>query len=571
MDQLKAMLPAIKQHSFWGMCIGILAVSLASWWMSTGALKTEKDAKLNAIKGSFGGVEQIRSKEPKHPNDSVTKGMDVLLARFSQDVAAGWQAQYDHQATVLVWPASFNQEFHDAVNKLRPIEAIPVTSSGQIEIKHDLPAPLRQQYRNYIEFDLPKLATTIGTEWIAKTQASSGGDGALGGPPGFGGAGGAPPGFGDGPGRPTEAVDNSIVLWSPGSQQEIMKTHFAFTGRTELPTTLEVLYAQEDLWVLQNLMDIIKSANGDAESRHDAVIKELHFVRVGRSAWGLAGAVSVVGQAGGQSGTEGIGGMPAMTAPPSGGAPSAVGPPPGMGAGNSPPGVAAMPSPGAEGNSGAPSTDLADGRYVDEQYQALRAARLRGSLTSRDPKDALLAVAKRMPVRMRFKLDQRRLHRVLAECGNSRLPVEIRQVRINRPPAASAGGGGGGDFGDSAPPGMNMPSTGTAPPGLGAFGGADGAAGMFGGGGRPGAGSAIADASVDPNLVDVEVYGIVYIYNPVNKSQLGLTEAPTTALTPPAMVPTRPTTTSPTPPATTPPATAGATAPAAIIPTVTGL
>ena len=41
-------------------------------------------------------------------------------------------------------------------------------------------------------------------------------------------------------------------------------------------------------------------------------------------------------------------------------------------------------------------TDLADGRYVDEQYQPLRAARLRSSLASRDPNDALLAVAKRM-------------------------------------------------------------------------------------------------------------------------------------------------------------------------------
>ena len=39
------------------------------------------------------------------------------------------------------------------------------------------------------------------------------------------------------------------------------------------------------------------------------------------------------------------------------------------------------------------------------------------------------------------------------------------------------------------------------------------------------------DASVDPNLVDVELYGIVYIYNPVNKAQLGL-DAP--AVAPPA-------------------------------------
>jgi hypothetical protein len=584
MDQLKAMLPAIKQHSFWGMCIGILAVSAASWWMSTGALKSEKEAKLSAIKGSFSNVEQIRNQQPKHPNESTSKGMDVLLARFSKEVAEGWQIQYDHQATVLVWPPSFNQEFHDAVNKLRPIEAIPVTSPGQIDIKYELRAPLRTQYRNFIDRDLPILATTIGTTWMATSASiSNDGFGPGGGPPGFGGGpGGAA--FGDGAAR--AEVDNSIVLWSPSSQQEIMKTHFGFTAKADLPTTLEVLYAQEDLWVLQSIMDTIKSANADAETRHDAVIKELHFVRVGRSALGLAGKISVVGQTGSQGGPEGMGGgMPGGPGGPPGASPPGMSgsPPPGAGAGGStPPGVVAggggsgpvAPTPGAEGTSAAASTDLADGRYVDEQYKPLPAARLRASLTSRDPKDALLAVAKRMPVRMRFKLDQRRLHRVLAECGNSRLPIEIRQVRINRPPAAASGGGGmadgmgsmadmGGGPGGSAPPGGNF----GGPPG--AFGGgppgAEGMGGMFAGGPRQGAGS-IGDASVDPNLVEVEVYGIVYIYNPVNKSQLGLAEATTTAMSPPAPSATPASAT--TPPAGTPPATTGAAAPAAIIPAV---
>ena len=35
-------------------------------------------------------------------------------------------------------------------------------------------------------------------------------------------------------------------------------------------------------------------------------------------------------------------------------------------------------------------------------------------------------------------------------------------------------------------------------------------------------GSVTQDAQVDPNLIDVELYGIVYIYNPVNKAQLSV-------------------------------------------------
>ena len=194
------MLPAIKQHSFWGMCIGILVVSAASWWMSTGALKSQESSRKAAIESSFGGVAQIKTQQPEHPNESTSKGMQALLERFSQQVAEGWKMQYDHQATVLVWPASFDQEFHDAVNNLRPIEAIPVTPAGQIEIKHDLPIDLRQQYRNYIEEDLPVLATTIGTKWLA-TNSGLGSDGGEGfsGAPGIGGAAGSPPGYAGAP------------------------------------------------------------------------------------------------------------------------------------------------------------------------------------------------------------------------------------------------------------------------------------------------------------------------------------------------------------------------------------
>jgi hypothetical protein len=152
-----------------------------------------------------------------------------------------------------------------------------------------------------------------------------------------------------------------------------------------------------------------------------------------------------------------------------------------------------------------------------------------------------------MPVRIRVKVDQRRLHRVLAECGNSRLPIEIRQVRINRPPAASNDTGGGmGDMGGA------MAGGSFGPPGV--MGGEDmgGMGGMFGGAGRPGRVAAVGDASVDPNLIDIELYGIVLIYNPVNRSQLGLPYAPVTAMAPgvPA-VPITPTTAPATPPATT--------------------
>jgi hypothetical protein len=88
------------------------------------------------------------------------------------------------------------------------------------------------------------------------------------------------------------------------------------------------------------------------------------------------------------------------------------------------------------------------------------------------------------------------------------------------PSPGGFGGGGMGGAGGGYMPGGTSDS--------GSYGG-----GGFGGSGKQGmiAGSVTQDAQVDPNLIDVELYGIVYIYNPVNRGQL---EAPADGAAPPA-------------------------------------
>jgi hypothetical protein len=65
---------------------------------------------------------------------------------------------------------------------------------------------------------------------------------------------------------------------------------------------------------------------------------------------------------------------------------------------------------------------------------------------------------------------------------------------------------------------------------------------MPGDGGYGGVGSGTRsvtqDASIDPNLVEVELYGIVYIYNPANKKQLGLENPPEVPVSTDGTVPT---------------------------------
>jgi hypothetical protein len=629
MDKLKEQLAVVSKYSFWIMCGGILLVCLGSWWVATAKLAQQQKTQLEAIKTNFTAMESLRGSNPKHPNAATAEGMAQLLRTYSVEVMRGWQLQYDQQATVLVWPASFDDVFRERVDKLRPIEIVPPPPTP---IDKDLPIRERQLYRDFIADEIPTLAKTIGAEWRAVATATAGdgfggsGSGLGGGASGYGSSGFGAPGMGPGglgsagPGMmPTDGSnpaamldDKSIVMWNTANQQELLGTHFSFITREEPPSTLDVLYAQEDLWILQNIMDIIRAANRDvdgkdATARHEATVKMIDFVRIGRSAMGLAGRISPVGaaaNAGGMDGGSGMGSMGmgsgdaasmmasgSMGAPEGGGTstmmPMLGGSPDSMGSGMGMGGVGAI------------STDPAFGRYVDEKYQPLDPAKLRSALTSKSPADALLAVAKRMPVRMRFTIDQRRLNRLLAECGNSRLPVEVRQVRVNREPAAAGGAGGsydgmgGGSSSMMSGGGMSMPGMGGfgGSGGMGAMGSPDGGSmmpsggmssypggmpGMGGIGGMGGPGSASrpvggdnSTAAVDQNLIVVELYGIVYVYNPVNKSQLGLEDTTTTAAAPVA----EPATVTPTTPVSSPapgeaPTATGTVPPAAIVPPV---
>jgi hypothetical protein len=646
MDKFKEQMAVVQKHAFWVVCAIVLVMSVVSWYMATSRISQDYTRFKGEIETKYKTLSSIPE---KHPNDSTLKGMDELNLKVAADVAEAWDLLEKKQVSLLLWPKRFDQEFHAAVQGLRPPEL--KVAGG---LKEELSADNRTLYRDYIIEVLPGLATMIRSKWLASARgASAAGAGGMmpGMPGGFGDAGGAAfPGIG-GAGFPggaggiggagqadAEDLKDVVVTWKDSNQRELQQIHFGFAASDANPTTLQVLYAQEDLWLLEAIMRIIAATNKEAIHRHEAAIRHIEYVRIGRSALGVAGKVSAVGSRGGVGGgiVDGGGMMPGGMMP--GGMSDAGGvPSPGVAtAGGETPGGAdaggGVPVPGDAGgavpggmvpggvmpggmmpggaNLGAAVArgDFASNRYVDRDYKPLARDRLvaamKGSPT--DPKDLLLAVAKRVPVRLNFRMDQRRLSNLLANCANSPIPIEVKQVRINRSGTGGIGGGGMDDGSGMMPGGMSpggmmpggiMPgdaggdaggvplpgeeSGGAALPG--AFGGFGGAApggiqpGGFGGaapgGMQPGglapggkARSEIADSRIDPNEISVEIYGIIYLYNPVNRELLGL---PAEVPSPPAVEPTT-TPTSTTPPATPPANTGAASVPASAAP-VTGL
>lgn len=534
MDQLKQFMRILIQHRFWVLSGVISLVAVGIWFMSTAALEEEFNMQKGKIEGQYTKVNQVLG-VVNHPNDFSHKRMDEINSATRDRVYQAWTAQWERQLAVLTWPPELEADFESEVTKLRPAEAIAYPTPPEKEIG----VQYRIRYRDYIQTVLPKLAKIIDSNWDAKAGA---GGGAMGGS-GLGGFGGAPGGTvpgGDGaagaglltPGGGSQGPvePTHVVEWNARNQSAIAAKYDWSSRPENKPWTLEILYAQEDLWIYSSLMNVIARTNDGADARYKATIKQITSIDLGVEAQ-LGGAVQRSG--GAASGGTPAGGMPMMGAPgmgasspPGMGAMGAPGGPPMGPMGSSPmgpmggpamggPGMGG-PAMGGPGMGGQTSLDPLDNRYVDINLQPLKAGTIRDALKSRDPKGALLSVIKRMPVRLQLVVDIRRLNRLLAECGNSDLPLEIRQVRINRQ-GASASSISGVDMGAGG--NLSGPPGGVG--GVGGVGGmSDAGGGMLMPGGRGRVGGA-AGGDDDSYETKIEIFGLVYLFNPVNEATLG--------------------------------------------------
>jgi len=515
-----------KKYFFW-IVSGIVTLTVAIlWFMAVGQLDEQRTQQTNNINSHFSDMDSVKSvNESNHPNSDFTKGMEEIMTQVKFDIHKTWEAKYNTQKTAFNWPTGQGELSQITANSFIPLTPIELkVEAGGIINPNDADNPrevnriARTNYADFVKGYMPILASRIDAAW-GEPQLKDDGFGGAGG-------GGAPAGFGDDPaggdageGAPVvqDVTPSHMVVWEDNNQKAL-DARFTFT---ETPTTLQILYTQEDLWVLQQWLTIIEDLNKEAEAAYNAKVTDIIGIDlakngdiIGPSGVELAkdailsGGKVVAGDAGGDGGMGGMGNMMQQmgTMSPEGGESSG-------GSGNK----------GGKDENGklVASEDPGDLRYVDDKYQPLQVVELRQALDpdSKNPKPEL-AIAKRYPTRIRLKLDMRYLSQFLAACGNAELSIEVLQVRIGGESGINKGGGDAGGAG-----GMEGGS-GMAGGMGGDMGGMDGGGmgGAMGGmmGGMEGGGGAVVKAAEHPYHQEVEIYGIVNIYNPPNPLALGI-------------------------------------------------
>ena len=483
MEKFRAFLEVLKKFHFWVLCGLILLVSFVSWFLATGELAKQFVTRKGQIENQRGVAVRIVMNS-EHPSAKYIQQIrDLESGPLTKQVVDASTLLYREQLNHNVLPKLFandkeQEEFKKAFEEIRaPMEDIEKLPPSQQLVDF-----YRSRYRNHIVEDFPKHFDLIERRTVVEDKDVPAANG-----------------------QPTQKTIG-IVDWVNADQK--LKSVVARLPNN--PTTLDIMIAQEDLWVYQTLLKVIRNTNnvGSDQDHYQkpanhkvARIKQILAMDIGKDAvqsWTQCERVlfNLPAEAGG-TGAESHGASPTPT-------------------------------------SGAPSDRNSPlvGRYVDDKGKPLS-----------DPSRQPYGEFRMMPINLKVIIEQKEIPRLLAECANSAMRIDVRAVRILveepspvdliAPDSSSAGGETGTTVTN---PAMHI--------------------GM--GGGDPGGGKEFVykEESFDPvyQPVPVEVQGVIYIYNPPHVQNPGETAGDKGGQAAPA-TPKVGTPTAPTAPATSSPPT----------------
>jgi hypothetical protein len=516
MDQVKQVLKFLSRHGFWFICgivtlAAVIATLMGTRSMNAARVKYEKEidadvAKLNRVLDTR--AETTGDVAKVHPNQKTIDGMAEQIKLASDEATKAWELRYQQQSPAFVWPEDIlgpatrafrvqppPERLLPTGRPVKPGETAALASSDDSTAEEitDITSQELQIFADVIHKRMPQIADVIGAKWSFGESVEKAADeteeetGEFGGGGGLRGRGGAKKGDA---GADGVKIEKEVVRWR---QQDQARWNYLVTEFKEIsrlpsnrPTLPMALYIQQDLWLLEALFNVIKAVNKGADAMDNAAVQQLDHVFFGKDALGLSGEITppnprILKEAIDQGNRKEI--PPPKSSPP-------------------------QPTATSKYVYKANSRDFLDGRYVDGRFQPLVAKDVRAAFNADQVSvSPELIVAKRIPFRVGVIMDERKIPEFLAACANSAFRFEVRQIRINRHLAGQMAGidgreAAGGDSSASE-----------------ATGGAAGG-GRFG---RIGSEDEAIIANRTNYNVRVEFYGIVKLYNPVNRK---LFEAP---------------------------------------------
>ena len=460
MDKVRAFLKAAWLQRFWILCVVGTLAAVACWMMASGELQRQFTANKTAIDGKFTDMQGIKGKTV-HGNPGVNAKEREQAKLIAESVKKLWQSLFDAQReVVLKWPDVLGADFVSYVENAKfgsPIKPL-----------------FRDRYQNYIKNRFDGLVEIVDAKKMPVDGSTGfgGGFGREGGRMGEGGM--ATEVLVDAQGNPIEAEDY-LVQWL---DQGNLRQQLEFTG---VPSAQKIWVTQEDLWVYETLLRAIANTNKErgATRPDNTAIRVIQSLEVGAPAALAMAQESVIL-------------MPADAMAAAGGEAPPMGPESREGMG--------MPGEGVDMDA-----MLLANRYIDAEGKPIA-----------DASTGMGTEFRRLPIRMVLMMDERWLPKVLVECANAPLPIEVQRLRINREKSGMDKDNQAFDLG---------PSAGAAPGMMGGR-GYEGGRGMEGGGrsmgmpmgggrGYEGGGMGMSlNAADTANLATVEIQGLVYIYMP---------------------------------------------------------
>ena len=448
MEKLAPAIAWIKENRFWLANGLLLLLMIGIWYMQTGTLKEQQGKNEQKIDSQIRLADGILRKKPDdvaddvvplHPNQTTQKGMQAELERSVNSVIAAWELRVETQKKLLVFPELGSPRFNEIFGRYNPPETFPVKyTDNEIE-------GLLGLYNSKIQNHMIKLCGKDGvrTNWrkdpenYEQTEESDTRPNAT----DYSGA---------DEGKVFEVDDQDAarfaVLWSDVNQKLWFDKLTVFQDRDDHnkssidPTPLQCYMLQQDLWVLEAMFNVIRELNGDSNAIDTSAIKQIDHIGIGREGAAQLGELHPVDS------------RLAPKADESGeGDPSSVGfeEPRGAasGSGDSQYEMIFSEDEILDDPEGGylTSDELGDGAeaiglppfhnmYVDTKFEPIASEEVLKVVKGAElPESHLeLIIAKRLPVRIGLKMDERKISDFMAACINSPFSFEIQQVRINR-------------------------------------------------------------------------------------------------------------------------------------------